>query len=210
VRDLRWLTASTSGQTRERCHGASRERKDVVLESKLQELLDRAAILKILHSYGRAIDRCDRDLLLSLFHDGATDDHGRFRGLAADLSTYAVGELSRRYDVTTHFLGNVHIDLQGDAAFTESYTLAFHIEKADALGQRRLDTLAIRYVDRFERRDDEWRIAERLTVKDWRHVGPCVEPIRSPETGPDRFLLGMMGHGDPSYWTFDRATHPRG
>jgi len=43
-------------------------------------LLDRFAIENILTSYARAIDRLDIELLKSLYHEDARDDHAWFEG----------------------------------------------------------------------------------------------------------------------------------
>jgi hypothetical protein len=37
--------------------------------------------------YSRAIDRLDRELLLSVYHEDAVDDHGVFVGTASSSST---------------------------------------------------------------------------------------------------------------------------
>ena len=47
----------------------------------IQELLDKQALHEIAMRYTRAIDRPDRELLLSLYHDDAIDHHGTmFKG----------------------------------------------------------------------------------------------------------------------------------
>src|SRR4051794_25564624 len=45
---------------------------------------DRFAIEDILTSYARAIDRLDIELLKSLYHEDARDDHAWFEGTARD------------------------------------------------------------------------------------------------------------------------------
>ena len=49
-----------------------------------------------------------------------------------------------------------------------------------------LETFGGRYVDRFERRDGEWRIAHRNLVHEWdkvEHVELAFPPGRYPEGG---------------------------
>ena len=54
----------------------------------------------------------------------------------------------------------------------------------------------LRYVDRFERRDGEWRIAKRQIVIDWQRDDPVVggSGARSPET-----QYGRRDRDDPVY-----------
>jgi hypothetical protein len=64
--------------------------------------------------------------------------------------------------------GTVNIDLQGDIAHVESYVWA--AKKMHELSENGLPLMRIsgvRYVDRFERRAGEWRIAERWFVPEW-------------------------------------------
>ena len=46
------------------------------LEQAVTYLLDRQAILDCLHTYCRAMDRLDRELLMTVYHEDAIDDHG--------------------------------------------------------------------------------------------------------------------------------------
>ncbi len=74
-----------------------------------------------------------------------------------------LGRLSR-YSATMHLLGQQHVDeLDEDAgaAAAETYCMAHHLTD----GTDRV--MAIRYLDRFERSDGEWRFRERRLAVDW-------------------------------------------
>jgi hypothetical protein len=55
---------------------------------------------------------------------------------------------------------------------------------------------AFRYVDDFERRDGEWRIACRICVVDWTRVD--AHP-RGPWPIPDEFTSGRQDLSDPVF-----------
>jgi hypothetical protein len=64
-----------------------------------------------------------------------------------------------------HTIGNILIRIHGDHADVESYYHGYHRLND---GVKHFDSIqAGRYVDRFEKRDDEWRIANRKVVVDW-------------------------------------------
>jgi hypothetical protein len=132
--------------------------------AELRVLLDERAIERAILRYCRGIDRLDRDLVRSCYHADATDHHGSFSG-GVEAYLDWVWKLLERYESTMHFVGNVLIDIEGDAARAESYGIAFH--RGDpAVPERNLIT-GFRYVDRFERRDDDWRIAQRVATTEW-------------------------------------------
>jgi hypothetical protein len=131
-----------------------------------EERADREAILDCLHRYARGIDRLDRDLLLSAYWEDATDDHaGMFSGGAYDFVDYALRE-SAAIGQTSHIVANVLMRLDGDRAAVESYVYAIH-------GGQKIDGAmhdfigAGRNLDKFERRNGEWRIAARTVTIDW-------------------------------------------
>ena len=78
----------------------------------LRVLLDKQAIHEVLMRYCRGIDRCDEELLRSVYHHDATDNHGQFNGKAADFVPWAIKSL-RRDERTTHFLCNELIEVEG-------------------------------------------------------------------------------------------------
>lgn len=135
----------------------------------LDELKSRAEITEVVLRYCRGIDRCDEALLRACFHPDARHRHGSFEGASADFCTFALA-LVRQVEFTHHQLGPVSIELDGDTAFTETYFTALH--RFGAIpppgGQPHEDRFSGgRYVDRFERRDGVWRIAERRGISEW-------------------------------------------
>lgn len=164
------------------------------MQRDLQRLVDEADIRRVLGRYARAIDRLDWELLRSCYHPDAVDEHGSFRGTVDEFVPW-VQERLAEYDWTKHFLGNQLIELDGDTAWSETYCLAFHrVPAADGRGP--LDRLInVRYVDRLERRDGEWRIAHRLTVYGPGRVDPVVE---EPQTTPLHILFAR-DRSDPAY-----------
>jgi ketosteroid isomerase-like protein len=156
----------------------------------LAQLLDRQRITEVLHRYCRAVDRLDRDLLLSAYHPDAVDDHGSFTGTAADFAARTIGRMAEAYEATQHRLANVSIDLHGDTAWVESYVVATHVLAGNAI-----EHAGARYVDRFERRDGEWRIATRVVVLDWYTTGSRGEPSDHLSA----FRPGRRDREDPSY-----------
>lgn len=173
-----------------------------------REYADREAIRDCLARYCRGIDRMDADLILSAYWPDATDEHGNFRaGSAQEFVDHALPILEGM-DLTTHFLGNVLIDLHGEHAFVESYIRAFH-RMARADGSRYDHMSSSRFLDRMEKREKQWRIARRVVVRDWFREFPdsCGwEEGQLPQTlgyGRDApITLGRQGPDDPSYALF--------
>jgi hypothetical protein len=65
-----------------------------------------------------------------------------------------------------HLVGNQLVELAGDVARSETYGVAYHHGDPPD-DHRRNFTTGFRYVDRFERRDASWRIADRTTAIEW-------------------------------------------
>lgn len=133
------------------------------LERTVLELRDRQAILDCLMRYARGVDRLDRELLLSAYHDDAIDDHGMFVGNREDFADWVAQMHSSTHLSHQHCLFNHSCELDGDVAHTETYYMFVGMN-------RQGDTLSMsggRYLDRFERRDGRWAIAARVCVRDW-------------------------------------------
>lgn len=139
-------------------------------EARLQELLDKQDIQDCLTRFSRGMDRFDRALFLSAFHDDATIAAGPFVGSAADCYDWAAPLHEEGQSATHHNLLNISYDIDGDTAHTETYYLF--------VGRNRDDTNWVaggRYVDRLERRNGEWRIALRTNAVEWSGMVPTME-----------------------------------
>jgi hypothetical protein len=158
-------------------------------------LLAEREIERVLLRYCRGIDRLDEELIRSVYHDGATDDHGVYQGDGKAFAAFIVPMLRDAYRSTTHAIHNCQIDVDGDRADAETYCVAYH-ERVDEVGERCLDVFACRYVDRFERRDGRWAIVQRVVVHDWNAV---VAPTGDFGDMVKTFTAGRRDRSDESY-----------
>lgn len=166
----------------------------------LQGLLDREAIRACLARYCRGIDRADEAALRSAYWEDATDCHGAWNGSADGFIAQALRRL-REGGRRVHQVNTIAIELFGDQAAVESAFLAL---QASAAAPQRETFLCGRYVDRFERRRGEWRIAARTVVYDW------IEERERPELAQDDAALfgarrpnGRAAPADPVYGLLD-------
>lgn len=162
-------------------------------ERDLQALIDKQALYELAVRYARAIDRRDRNLLLSVYHDDAVDEHGTmFTGGPVAFADWQP-EVMKRFEITTHYIMNTAYRLDGDRAEGELHFIAYHRTTDEPPEDLYVGG---RYLDRYERRRGEWRIAHRTLVWDF---------TRGEPTRPERmdFLrsLGRLGAGanDPSF-----------
>jgi hypothetical protein len=166
-------------------------RRDEETETKVHELLDKQEIQETLLRYCRAIDRHDEELLRSVYHPGAIDNHGIQNGTASDFIAWAMRTLHPN-DRTTHLISNVMIELHGNTAHSECYFLT--VVRRQIQGTFIDVTIAGRYLDLFERRGGQWKIARRQVVMDWNRIDP-VE--RSVTLG--QFVVGQRSREDLVY-----------
>lgn len=127
---------------------------------------DVRAIGDVLARYCRGIDRRDAELVRSCYWPDATDDHaGAFSGARDEFVEWVVRVLTR-FTATMHVLGTHTVEVVGDVAGAETYGVAHH--RGDPPDDRRVNyTTGFRYLDRFERRDGQWRIAARRVELEW-------------------------------------------
>jgi ketosteroid isomerase-like protein len=129
----------------------------------VRKLNDRQEIRDKLMAYCRGVDRMDRELLLSVYHPDAIDDHGQFVGSPGEFADWAFGLHAKMQTAHQHIITNHSCDLDGDVAHTETYWLCAGMNREGSP----LSIGGGRYIDRFERRNGEWRIAARKCVPDW-------------------------------------------
>jgi ketosteroid isomerase-like protein len=152
------------------------------VEARLRELEERVSLLQAksdihdgLMRYCRGCDRRDADLISSVFWPDAVNELQEVVGSFATDPSLA-REYSDEMDksdpefagVRWHFIGNELIEVEGDIAFSEAYFRGNTYMETD--GKRYLRTRCLRYLDRWERRGGEWKIAHHALVDDWNNL----------------------------------------
>lgn len=170
---------------------------------RLQAMLDRSEILDCLHRYCRGMDRLDRDLARSAYHDDAIDDHVAYSGPVDGFLDWAFAyhDGQRRHQ---HYVTNHHVELDGDVAHSETYYLFVGTMRDD---EAPLTVTGGRYIDRFERREGRWAIAARQCLVEWMTEQPSLLGPAARAFG-DAFATIARDRTDVSY---DRplSVHPR-
>lgn len=145
------------------------------MEEMITELWDREQIRQCLHRYARGVDRFDRDLILSAFHSDCIDEHGKFVGTAEEFVEWALNMHEKAQLSHQHCLLNHSCELNGDTAHAETYFMFTAMNRKG----KPLTIGGGRYIDRLEKRDGEWRIAARVTLRDWSNLDqiPNIEDL---------------------------------
>lgn len=146
----------------------------------MSEQDDLRAIRRLVDDYSRSADRIDATGLAALFTpDGVlrifergNPEPVRERVGREEIATAIAG--LTRFEVTMHLNGNHYVDLDGDTATGETYCRASHVRPVEGgpEGARENYIMNIRYLDRFERLDEGWRIAQRELQVEWTEVAP--------------------------------------
>ena len=166
-------------------------------------LEDRAEITDVIAAYAHAIDRRRWDMMERLFHPDAQFQFGTvlgdWRGFVEQARAIIDPCLA-----TQHQLGQVQFGFEGETVcHTETYMTAMHTVPAGYpvaevfpdKGTIYSAVVAGRYVDRFEKRGGEWRIAQRTGLYDWREFRE-VEGVDLSDT-PEG-AAGYHDERDPS------------
>lgn len=136
------------------------------------EAADRLAIRELFDAYAHCADRRDVEGQKALFTQDAR--FAVFMGGQGSEPTYVIEDREsltpvfadlNQYEVTTHFNGQSTVELSGDTATGESYTIAHHLFTKD--GQRQIMIASLRYLDTFVKVDDAWYYKERNLILDW-------------------------------------------
>ncbi|MDG3011664.1 nuclear transport factor 2 family protein [Rhodococcus sp. D2-41] len=167
-----------------------------------RELLDRQAIHDVVLRYCRGIDRLDFDLVRSCYHPDAIDHHTGFDGSVDDYIAWVRPKLET-LGGTMHHVGNHLVELFGDVAIAETYSMNVHWGHP-AGGDF---TSGARFVDLMERRDGRWAIAQRWAVREWtrsdadRMTAPEAAGPRGRRDGQDlvqRLRDDILAEKEPS------------
>lgn len=145
-------------------------------------LAARAAIADVIARYCHIIDRRRWDAMYQCFHPGATYTFATIDG-TVDRFIAGARAVIDPLRISVHQIGNMLIQVDGERANAETYFVAYHRVAADAPtdapfpgnGSDYEVVIAGRYIDRFECRRGDWRIAHRTGITDWRRTEPAAD-----------------------------------
>lgn len=167
---------------------------DFDLEAEVRDLCARRDINAAIQRYMRGQDRLLPELQCTAFHDDAHVDCGLYAGPASGFLDFAQGFLAQMGG-SQHLIGQVTIDIDGDVANGEVYFFAWH-RQLDEDGEKDLFVCG-RYVDRYEKRDGEWRISDRRELVDWARTDPAADGFLKENVA--KLLMGGYGADDLSF-----------
>lgn len=134
------------------------------LSQELKSFLEREQIRDCIARLARGEDRRDAGLISGCYWPDSTTDYGVFVGTFAEYLAWVVPG-SPAIPVTQHVLGQSVIDLHSGEARVETHVTSYH---RLVMGSEERDTvIGGRYLDRIEKRNGEWRIAQRTMLYDW-------------------------------------------
>ena len=175
-----------------------------------ERLADRAQIQDVMYRWCRAIDRLDVEAIRSVFHPDAIDNHGPFVG-GVDALIAWLTDRHRTITFAMHLVNNMLIEFAtADSALAETYifaTLRYPPNGKAGLAAftggvsggegSATDVMSwARYIDRFERRGGEWRIARRTVAFDSSLMTDL--PANAPAFDHS-WAVGRRGGDDPIY-----------
>ena len=137
-------------------------------DARLDAALSRAEIHDLSMAYCRGVDRADKDLINSIFLPGATVSLQITNGTAQQFAEDVCALVKNGPEVVFHSIANEWVEVAGDHGVGELYVIAAMIVD----GQEMLT--GGRYLDRYERREGRWYIAERAFVTDWNSARPTT------------------------------------
>ena len=175
-----------------------------IRDAGIEEVIARDSLRRLVTAYSRAADRRDFALLRSLYHDDAFDRHGGMFEGGADGYVEFVKKAISAYEMTVHYVVNMSFEIDGDEAEGEVHKVNYHrTHKPDPYeiitGSRSLD--------RYARRNGEWRFLSRSITLDWARKRP-VDPSAYDDFAA-RSPHGKAGPDDLSYLLLSRfGRHP--
>lgn len=170
------------------------EDRIAALEAKMQDLLDRQAILDCIKRNSRGNDRFDEELITSSYHPDGIHELGQKQISGAQYGDHANHAHGALFDVNLHNVTMHMCEIDGDVAHAESYNIGLFLDKGGQTGR----ILAGRYLDRLERRDGEWRIVLRRATVEVALEGEAILPNGARLPG-SAYLKGNRDRTDPSY-----------
>jgi len=138
---------------------------------------DRLEIRELVDAYAHCADRRDakgqmalftEDTHFVVFMDARSEKPSMDLNRREDLAP--VFDELNKYEVTTHFMGQSTVTVEGERATGETYCIAHHVSASE--GKRTLFIASLRYYDVFAKVEGKWLFAERKLMVDWTDTRP--------------------------------------
>lgn len=171
------------------------------LRSEVERTKDRQQIVDVFRRYTRGLNRYDVELIRSAFWRDAQINYGfDSRSRDAWVSYWQEERHLKGRACQAHHITNETVEIAGDVAHVETYLIAFRVE-----GDKELSSVVGgRYIDRFDRRNGEWRIAVREFIPHFTIEGVSrFHRLPWPKEGQG---VGACDKSDPVYL---RPLNPR-
>lgn len=164
---------------------ASLQARLASLDPQVRYLKDRKDIFDVSKRYTRGADRHDKDLVRSAFWPEAMISYGT--PMSRDAYVDWEDKALAGYAAHQHHVTGQTFEFDGDSAHVESYVVSFFVPRdrsADGVGPATLGRALTRektrlgsgrYIERWERRDGEWKILVREYVEDLALLGDTVD-----------------------------------
>ena len=141
-------------------------------EATLIELREKHAIKDVLSRYCRGLDRMDKEMAYSVWHEGGTAlYHGMYEGSGHGFIDW-VWEAHEGMERHSHQIANSLIEINGNDARSEAYITVVLWTIPDSEGNQTEIIGKGRYLDRWKKIDDVWAITHREYVYDMETMLP--------------------------------------
>jgi hypothetical protein len=142
----------------------------------MEQLVAKDEIIDVINTWSRAISRRDWKLLRACYHVDGLDFHGSvdtdvegFVAWLVDYHQHISQAIFYNTNTIVEFLDADHAFVETNVLGLQRYTAAAHEARTQFLGPDAPEVELVvqfcgRYLDTFERRDGDWRIAVRRTV----------------------------------------------
>jgi hypothetical protein len=169
------------------------------VEDRGAELAAKQEITEVLHRYCRGLDRMDRAMAESVWHEGGTADYGpMYDGTGTGFLDW-VWPTHEGFARHSHMVSNalIEVDLEAGTARSECYVSVWLRWPPQGDVVRDLFGRG-RYLDRWSHRDGRWAIDHRRYVDDLQRMQDSpASPLTDGSTA-----TGTRDRHDPSYELF--------
>ncbi len=162
-------------------------------EEDVQRLVSRQEIQEVLCHYCRGLDRMDKELAYSVWHeDGTALYHDMYEGSGHGFVDW-VWDAHATMERHSHQITNSLVTILGDKAMSETYVTVVLWTKRDAAGQQQEIIGRGRYLDTWSKRLGRWGIDHREHILDMQTIHDLnrgyVSEVSARDTCDPSFLI---------------------